>query len=509
MAFLLRRLLQYFEVEEDANAAEIATKVSPDASPAASALQYQLPSGQQAEAGKNFGNGDGPRTDDETRKDVPKHSTSQTKGGERNHLALKSPGHFVAALQRAAELWSMTRQAETDVTLLHGEIKRVYSVMNPDILQRVSSKVEPYWQDKITLLTMSIEEAADMLEGGDGLIARLERAENARRRVAALQEVLFKRIYQSSQHYIDQSRQSDSIGNLEVDTGFCMWMVEVRECNSLLDQSKQDYENVLRQHLNLCTLWDNVRSSSPQVQKDKYDGAQGVQYIKEAKDQAASELRRREITLNIEKTLQLGRQRDWVHLGVVPFLNRNGLLNTAFVSPDEAGLSPKSSVADLSPLKDRYGPGGTRKDETALHPLQQEWAWASKDHQLTVQNLEKFEVKYHEEYVDFLYAYTGQDKTLFAAKWLKFYGKSYEDLCLLGEKEKESALQLLDQATARVIAAGLELPPEPLLEDEKPVIDKGRGRRIRKHQRDVARVLFETTGAKPPEEILTRAGERK
>ncbi|KAK4508689.1 hypothetical protein PRZ48_002428 [Zasmidium cellare] len=190
---------------------------------------------------------------------------------------------------------------------------------------------------------------------------------------------------------------------------------------------------------------------------------------------------------------------------IIPALQKSQLLDQAAVVPGHTVPSPISSAEDLSPLRDNAEPAATNAPEG--HPLQQSRTDWRKELERHIDLLDEFKKQYRDEHETWLCTYSEDNEEAWQAHALAKFGKSYEAVCAEGQEYIDAARQQLDQATDRVLAAGLKVPPSPPFNKENhPPPDKHLRRRIRKHQRGVARGKAGPVPTTPPSIRSIRTG---
>ncbi|KAF2160160.1 hypothetical protein M409DRAFT_60263 [Zasmidium cellare ATCC 36951] len=421
------------------------------------------------------------------RKTTELHGTSTN----RKTRELQEPSKFVAALQRAAELWSVLCAVDTEADDLELETRQEISEFDLQTVEftRLSVKRGGEFLDfRLRSLAHDIKTMKDDLEGGDSRLARLHRARTKKTQVAADLKDIISRILQASQLHIDASRSTGYIGNLKVTVAFCQRMIKVRECAYQLEELRIQQDAALRHYASILRLADAAKAAkntSADSQQPVQGDGRSIKDIEASRIAAKSEFEASKSLLEIRNANQLDRRDKW--------------LGNIFISAlRDSQLLSSMCMGDLSPLRQNFEPANTQTQ--IYHPLQEEFLVRRTELERHINRLEEFKMQHHLEHVRWLYTYRESNEDDWQAETRRRYGKPYDDWCVDGQCYIDAARQELNNAMNRLVEAGIVVPPSPAFEEEEenPPPSTTLRRRIRKHQRGVSRGDLDPLPATPP-----------
>ncbi|KAF2160161.1 hypothetical protein M409DRAFT_60264 [Zasmidium cellare ATCC 36951] len=142
---------------------------------------------------------------------------------------------FLAFLHRAVELWAQRETLEDEIRVLDQDVPHFLSLLEyrSAELKRVTTKPEdPRLKEIVWGLEEEVKELENALEGDTGLLSQFERVKASRQLIKVNQNLLFKKIFRSSQYFVDQSQGTGMIGNIQVDDKFCCALWDTSEGKS-------------------------------------------------------------------------------------------------------------------------------------------------------------------------------------------------------------------------------------------------------------------------------------
>lgn len=230
--------------------------------------------------------------------------------------------------------------------------------------------------------------------------------------------------------------------------------------------------------------WSNFRNAKEQLtialaRPRSQDNE--IQVLKRAKADAEAGYDRSFQLQHVHERIEQQKQTAVVKERIISALSQGNLLDTIIVSL--SSISSANSPVIQAPAEASSNSNENENNQRVLARSAQ----CQKEYQHHFDRLEVFRELYQREKVFYLTTYTNADVESFEAFKRTSYGTSYEEMCAREEGYIDTARQNLERATARVLAAGLQLPTIPPPEQELPTFtDKARGR-VRKFQRNAGR----------------------
>lgn len=328
-----------------------------------------------------------------------------------------------------------------------------------------------------------IRSLEEVLEGPSGLYQEKENVNRLRIKTKSSQAQLFKKIFQGCQKFVDESRDTNMIGRLNVGNDLPGTLITTAGCAVRIAALGHDYTRAL-------THWQNMlKELRSTKQTDEERTSETYQDLARKEAEAEAEFRRMEQKVQVHDRLEQFRQFGLMKTVVIPALHASGLLDTTAVPPSAASISVASSGASLEPLERTHQaePAHNSQEPNDMRRRLDAFIQCQKDHQFCLDDLEEFKSIYSRNKITYLVAYSTATSENYEAYRRQRQKPSYEEVCARKEAYIEKARQALERATNEVLDAGLELPIVPPPEDKMPVLKDKKKRDIRKFARDVAR----------------------